>query len=77
MLLLSSSSSSCYYSTTINNNACNYFILHLQQTIQQIRKEIDSENRAYLDMTTQIQDLEFELRNVKAEAEEEKEKVSF
>lgn len=51
--------------------------MHLQQTIQQIRKEIDSENKAYLDMTTQIQDLEFELRNVKAEAEEEKEKVSF
>lgn len=72
-----SSSSSCYYSTAINSNACNYFILHLQQAIQQIRKEIDNENRAYLEMTTQIQDLEFELRNVKAEAEEEKEKVSF
>ncbi|CAE1231158.1 unnamed protein product [Acanthosepion pharaonis] len=49
----------------------------LEQTIQQIRKEIDSENKAYLDMTTQIQDLEFELRNVKAEAEEEKEKLLF
>lgn len=49
----------------------------LEQAIQQIRKEIDNENRAYLEMTTQIQDLEFELRNVKAEAEEEKEKLLF
>ena len=50
---------------------------HLQQTIEHIRKEIENENKAYLEMTSKIQDLEFELRNLKADAKIEKDKVSF
>lgn len=47
----------------------------LQQTIHQIRKEIDLENKSFLDMTTQVQDLEFESRHIRAEARDEKERL--